>query len=154
MITPCFIEAQLECQRYCSAMVLEHEELTHQIIGVAIEVHRALGPGFLEAIYSQAMGIELVRRDIPFEREVKAPVRYRGVEVGMHRLDLRVAGLIVVELKAVRTIEDVHFAVVRSYLRAVGLRHGLLLNFAKPTLEARRVSARSISQAPPHVLAS
>ena len=123
-------------------MVLEHEELTHEIIRAGIDVHRLLGPGFLEAIYSKAMGIELRRRGLPFEREVKAPIRYRGIEVGRHRLDLLVAGKIVVELKAIRTIEDVHFAVVRSYLRAVGLRHGLLLNFARPTLDARRVSAK------------
>jgi GxxExxY protein len=71
-------------------------------------------------------------------------VRYRGVEVGLHRLDLFVANEIVVELKAVRDITDVHFAVVRSQLRAIGRKHGLILNFAKPTLEARRVLARPI----------
>lgn len=69
------------------------------------------------------------------------PVVYRGVEVGLHRLDLYVGEQIVVELKAVKSITDVHFAVVRSYLRAVGRKHGLILNFAKPTIEVKRVLA-------------
>ena len=75
------------------------------------------------------------------------PILYRGSEVGLHRLDLLLAGLIVVELKAVKTIENVHFAVVRSYLRATGREHGLILNFAKSTLEIKRVIA---SQPPYH----
>src|SRR5215210_7553820 len=95
-------------------MPLEFEALTEQIIGAAIEVHRRLGPGFLESIYEKALIID-----------------YDGEEVGRHRLDLLVEGTIVVELKAVKNFEDVHFAVVRSYLKALGRRHGLLLNFAK-----------------------
>ena len=77
-----------------------------------------------------------------FQRQLTVPVLYQGVEVGLHRLDLYVADLIVVELKVVKELDDVHFAVVRSYLRALGREHGLLLNFAKPTIEARRVIAR------------
>ena len=67
------------------------------------------------------------------------PIVFEGVQVGLHRLDLLVGKLIVVELKAVREMEDVHFAVVRSYLKAFGLKHGLLLNFSKKTLEVKRV---------------
>lgn len=122
-------------------MSLEHEELTGPIIGAAIAVHRELGPGFLEAVYDAALVVELRARRIPFQRQLTIPVLYRGVEVGLHRLDLFVADEIVVELKAVRDIGDVHFAVVRSYLRAVGRKHGLILNFAKPTLEVKRVFA-------------
>ena len=70
------------------------------------------------------------------------PILYHGAPVGTHVLDLFVANRIVVELKAIRSLEDVHFAIVRSYLRAVGQEHGLLLNFAKITLESRRVKAR------------
>lgn len=81
---------------YGSRVILEHEELTHDIIGAAIEVHRSLGPGFLEAIYSQAMGVELRRRGLPFEREIEAPVRYRGIKVGKHRLDLVIAASFIV----------------------------------------------------------
>ena len=74
--------------------------------------------------------------------QVAVPVVYRGVEVGLHRLDLFVFDEIVVELKAVTRLEDAHFVVVRSYLRAVDREHGLLLNFAKPTLEIKRVSTK------------
>ena len=122
-------------------MSLEHEELTGRIIGAAIEVHKALGPGYLESIYENALALELRIDDLPFQRQVTVPVLYRGSEVGLHRLDLFVADLIVVELKAIKAIEDAHFAVARSYLRAVGREHGLILNFAKPTLEVKRVIA-------------
>lgn len=85
--------------------------------------------------------IELQRRAVPFKRETAISVVYEGVEVGAHRLDLFVGGLIVVELKAIKRLEDVHFAVVRSYLRAMGMDHGLLMNFAAPTLQVKRVIA-------------
>ena len=124
-------------------MVLEHEDLTGQIIGAAIEVHRTLGPGFLESIYDNALAIELRHRDVGFSRQLSVPVLYRGAEVGLHRPDMSVADLIVVELKTSRALIDRDFVVVRSYLRAVGREHGLLLNFAKPTLETKRVHAES-----------
>jgi GxxExxY protein len=118
---------------------LEHEELTGQIIGAAIAVHEALGPGFLEAIYEEALVVELRLRGIAFTRQHSAAVVYREVEVGIHRLDLFVENLIVVELKAIKAIDRVHFAVVRSYLRAVGRKHGLILNFALAKLQPKRV---------------
>ena len=124
-------------------MVLEYASLTEQIIGAAIEVHRTLGPGFLEAIYESALSVELRLRRVPFQRQLAVPVVYRSMEVGLHRLDLFVSDEIVVELKAIKSLEDVHFAFVKSYLRAVGRRHGLLLNFAKP--EIKRVSAEASS---------
>jgi GxxExxY protein len=124
-------------------MTLEYEELTGQIIGAAIEVHKELGPGFVESIYENALAVELRRRRISFHRQVSAPVLYKDVEVGLHRLDLLVEAEIVVELKAVRDLTDTHFAFVRSYLHAVNRQHGLILNFAKPTLEIKRVMARS-----------
>ena len=124
-------------------MTLEHEEITGKIIGAAIEVHRTLGPGFVESIYENALLVELRHRGIQFQRQVSVPVLYRDVEVGLHRLDLLVTGIIVVELKAVKAITDAHFAFVRSYLRAIGREHGLILNFAKPTLEIKRVRATS-----------
>lgn len=123
-------------------MALELEGLTERIIGAAIEVHKALGRGFLESIYENAFAVELRAQDIPFRRQVAVPVIYRGVEVGLHRLDLFVFDEIVVELEAVTRLEDVHFVVVRSYLRAADREHGLLLNFAKPTLEIKRVSTK------------
>lgn len=118
---------------------LEHEDLTENIIGSAIEVHRQLGPGFLESIYENALVIELRKRGLKVEQQVELSVLYDGVEVGRHRLDLFVNDTIVVELKAVKDLDDVHFAVVKSYLRASGQKHGLILNFAKVTLEIKRV---------------
>jgi len=132
-------------------MGLKHEELSGSVIDAAIEVHKALGPGFLESVYENALALELAARGIRFERQLTVPILYRGSAVGLHRLDLLVAALIVVELKAVKALEDVHFAVVRSYLRATGREHGLILSFAEPTPEIKRVIA---SQRPYHVFLS
>ncbi|HEX7499034.1 MAG TPA: GxxExxY protein, partial [Polyangia bacterium] len=101
----------------------------------------------MESVYENALALELAARGIGLERQRAVPILYRGSEVGLHRLDLLVAGLIVLELKAVKALEDVHFAVVRSYLRTIGREHGLILDFAKPTLEIKRVIA---SQRPHH----
>ena len=90
---------------------------------------------------NNALAIELRQRDIPFERQLSVPVLYRGAEVGMHRLELFVSNLIVVELKTTKHLSDIDFIVVRSYLRAVDRDHGLLLNFSTPTLEVKRVHA-------------
>jgi GxxExxY protein len=122
-------------------MTLDLEDVTGRIIGAAIEVHRELGPGFLEAVYEAALIVELRLRGIPFVRQQPIPIVYRGVEVGLHRLDLLVDDKIVVELKAVRDLAPEHFAIVRSYLKAASLQHGLILNFSKPTLEIKRVIA-------------
>jgi len=123
-------------------MALEHEELTGEIIGAAIEVHRQLGPGFIESIYENALVYELRKRGLKVEQQREAAIFYDGnVEVGKHRLDLIVESEIVIDLKAISELQDVHFAIVRSQLRAAKRKHGLLLNFAKVTLEAKRVIA-------------
>lgn len=118
---------------------LEHEELTGGIIGAAIEVHRTLGPGFLESIYEKALVIALRKRGFRVEQQVEITVYFDREEVGKHRLDLLVENEIVVDLKAIKDMGDLHFAIVKSQLRAAGRRHGLLLNFSKPTLEMKRV---------------
>src|SRR5882724_8348568 len=115
--------------------MLEHDCLTERIIGAAIQVHRTLGPGFVESIYEAALATELGHRGIAFERQVEVQILYRDKRVGLHRLDLVVSGEIVVELKAVKSLDPVHFIVVRSYLRALRRKHGLLLNFASAPLE-------------------
>ena len=120
-------------------MVLQYEKLTSRVIAAAIEVHRRLGPGFIESIYEHALVVELHKRGLKVEEQVEVPIEYEGVEVGRHRLDLLVEGTIVVELKAIKNLDNIHFAIVKSYLRAIGKEHGLLLNFAKPTLEVKRV---------------
>ena len=119
--------------------ILEHNELTEKIIGCAIEVHKKLGPGFLESIYENAFTLELEKHNLHVERQQEVIVKYDGIEVGRHRLDLIVNDTIVVELKAVKNIEDVHFAIVKSYLKALGKQHGLIINFSKPVVEVKRV---------------
>ena len=118
---------------------LEHEELTERIIGCAIEVHKKLGPGFLESIYENAFIIQLQKQNLQVERQQEVVIKYDGFEVGRHRLDLIVNDTIVVELKAVKNIEDVHFAIVKSYLKVLGKEHGLIINFSKKVLEVKRV---------------
>ncbi len=120
-------------------MALEHEELTERIIGAAIEVHRRLGPGFIESVYEKALIIELSKRGMKVDDQCRIVITYDGQPVGKHRLDLIVEDLIVLELKAVKGLEEIHFAVVRSYLRAADKNHGLLMNFNRPTLEVKRV---------------
>ncbi|MBI1993138.1 MAG: GxxExxY protein [Deltaproteobacteria bacterium] len=121
--------------------MLEHEDLTERIIGAAIDVHRKLGPGFLESIYQAALAIELRKRDLTFQLQVPVPILYDEERIGEHKLDLLVENEIVVELKSVRSFEDIHFRVLKSYLKAAHRKHGLLLNFAATTLQIKRVIA-------------
>ena len=117
----------------------QFESLSNKIIGAAIVVHKELGPGFLEHIYEEALKIELQETGINYESQKEINIEYRKSEIGTHRLDLLVEDSVIVELKAVQELADIHFAQIRSYLKATGLKVGLLLNFAKPTLEIKRV---------------
>lgn len=121
--------------------MLEQEDLTERIIGAAIEVHRQLGPGFIESVYQSALVIELRKRGLAFQIQKPVPILYDGEKIGEHKLDLFVEDQIVVELKSVRTFEDIHFRVLKSYLKAAHRKHGLLLNFAATTLQIKRVMA-------------
>lgn len=118
---------------------LLHSDETDRIIAAGIEVHRALGPGFLEQIYEEALALELKSRDIPFERQKAVRVRYRGQSVGLYRLDFAVNSKVVLEIKAVEVIHEVHLAVTLAYMKATSLPVGLIMNFAEPTLRVRRV---------------
>jgi GxxExxY protein len=111
------------------------DDLAHAVIGAAIEVHRHLGPGFLESIYEEALGVELQDRRIPFERQKEISVLYKDREIGKHRIDLLVGGLLVVELKTVESLAEIHTAQVISYLKAMRLPLGLLINFNVPILK-------------------
>ncbi len=115
------------------------DELTERIIGAAIRVHTELGPGFLESIYEEALAVELRLGGLQFERQKPVPIFYRARPVGEHRVDLFVENSIVMELKATTAFEKIHFAVLRSYLKALGVTHGLLLNFAGTRLTIKRV---------------
>jgi GxxExxY protein len=117
----------------------EFERLSRRIIGAAIKVHKELGPGFFENIYEAARKLEFDENNIQHKSQAEIKIKYLGSIVGAHRLDLVVEKGIVVELKAVKEHADIHYAQVRSYLKASGLRVGLLLNFAKPTLEIKRI---------------
>lgn len=108
----------------------EHtNQLSGRIIGAAIEVHKQLGPGFLESVYEEALVIEFKHRNIPFQQQPDVNVMYRGHKVGQSRLDLLVEDCIIVELKAVEKLHPIHHAQVISYLRAKNLNLGLLINF-------------------------
>ena len=98
--------------------------LTNAVIGAAIEVHRMLGPGFLDSVYEEALCHELTLRRIPFERQASISVTYKGRTVGEGRMDLRVGGQLVVELKSVDTLAPVHTAQLLSYMRAGNIRSG------------------------------
>ena len=120
--------------RLPSPLTPEAELVMAQTIGCAIAVHRTLGPGFLESIYRKAMCIELESRNVAFEEERPVRVNYRGVDIPGQRVDLIVEGLVVVELKSVVRLDEVHKAQIVSYLRTTGLRGGLLINFRVPVL--------------------
>lgn len=119
----------------------ELDRLAHCVIGAALEVHRTLGPGFLEAIYEEALCVELSLRRIPFDRQVPIGVDYKGNLVGQARMDLLVDGRLVVELKAIECIAPIHLAQVLTYLKAARLRLGLLITFKVAVLRTgiRRV---------------
>ena len=109
---------------------MDHEvELTEKIIGCAIEVHRALGPGLLESAYKRALCLELTHHGIGFQREHLIPLQYRGELVGEYQVDLIVEGKVVVEVKSVLHWEPVFEAQILTYLRITGARVGLLMNF-------------------------
>jgi GxxExxY protein len=112
------------------------DELAHAVIGAAIEVHRHLGPGFLENVYEEALCVELSDSRISFERQKEISVLYKDREIGKHRIDLLVGKMLVVELKTVEELAEIHKAQVISYLKATGLRLGLLINFNVPVLKS------------------
>jgi len=117
---------------------LRDSAVTESIIAAAIVVHRELGPGFLETIYKQALAVEFVLSGIQFIRQHPVPLFYRDHQIGEHRLDFLVEGKIIAELKAISQLEDIHFAIGRSYLKAANLQDGLLFNFATAPLTIKR----------------
>jgi GxxExxY protein len=117
---------------------LIHEDVTFEIIGAAMEVHRILGPGFLEAVYQRSMEVELRQRGLEFNCQRRVVLRYKGEALGEHVLDLVVDGKVVVELKAVKEMNDQHRAQLISYLKAAQLPVGLLINFAATQLQYKR----------------
>lgn len=114
-------------------------ELTGKIIGCAMEVHRILGNGFQEVIYQRALAKEMALQALSFSREHEMQIYYKGDEIGTRRVDFFVEKKVMVELKAVVQLEDVHLAQAINYLEAYGLEIGLLINFGNSSLQFKRV---------------
>lgn len=114
-------------------------ELTGKIIGCAMEVHRVLGNGFQEVIYQRALAIELAAQGLHFVREQEMQIFYKGQHIGTRRADFFVEEKVMLELKAVIQLEDVHLAQAINYLEAYGIEVGLLINFGARSLQFKRV---------------
>ena len=116
--------------------VMDGNRITEEIIGAAIEVHRALGPGLLESAYEECLSRELMLRDLPFDRQLVVAVDYKGMTLdGVYRLHLLVAGRVIVEVKATSAISPLHEAQLLTYMKLTGHRLGLIINFNVPLLK-------------------
>jgi len=113
--------------------------ITHKIIGSAMQVHSTLGSGFQELIYQRALAIELAYNGLAFEREKEMPIYYRDEQIGLRRVDFFVEGIVMVELKAVEILLDIHKAQAINYLEAYNVANGLLINFGGLSLDFKRV---------------
>lgn len=120
----------------------EHDPLTQVIIGCAIEVHRHLGPGLLEATYEEALCVELIEAKLAYKRQVRVPVLYKGHLIGEHRPDLVVSDRVLIEVKSVESLHAVHQAQTLAYMRVLRLPVGLLMNFNSAVL---RTSIRRLA---------
>jgi GxxExxY protein len=116
-----------------------YRDLSYQIMGAIFEVHKELGPGFLESVYEKALLLELKNRGMKVDVEKVFDLTYKGEKVGTHRLDLIVEDKIVVELKTVERFAPHHSAQLLSYLKASGHKLGILVNFSRAKVESRRV---------------
>jgi GxxExxY protein len=121
---------------------LLYRDLTHEIIGAAMEVHKELGPGFSEVIYHKALLLEFNLRDIKFETEKKIDVCYKGEIVGDYFIDLLADEKVIIELKAVDLLSRIHEAQLISYLKATNCKIGLLINFGQKSLEYKRIKLK------------
>jgi GxxExxY protein len=116
-----------------------HKDLSYVIVGAAMEVHRTLGPGFLEAVYQAALAHELFLQGLRFEQFKKLPVRYKDILVGDYEADFVVENEVILELKAVSALRPEHEAQAHHYLAATGLRLAILLNFGEDSLKQKRI---------------
>lgn len=119
-------------------------DITHDIIGSAMTVHSTLGNGFQEVIYQRALAIEMTENGLSFEREMEMPIHYREQQIGTRRVDFFVEDCVMVELKAVEKIEDVHKAQAINYLEAYNIANGLLINFGGLSLEFKRLYNKNL----------
>lgn len=124
------------------------DDLTYKIIGCAMKIHNTLGNGFQEVIYQRCLAIELEKQGLGFAREEEMPIFYEDVQVGTRRADFIVEDKVVVELKAILKLEDVHLAQGLNYLQAYKIDKGLLLNFGAKSLEVKRLFRKGNSANP------
>ncbi len=117
----------------------KYSDITRRIIGAAMKVHSTLGNGFQEVIYQRALAIEMEKQGLSYQRELEMPIFYTGQDIGTRRVDFFVEDKIMVELKAVSRLEEVHLAQAINYLEAYNMEIGLLLNFGAKSLEFRRL---------------
>ncbi|MBC8333338.1 MAG: GxxExxY protein [Anaerolineae bacterium] len=115
------------------------KELSYAIVGACMEVHKTLGSAFLEIVYESALALELAHRGIAFERQKRLPVFYLGEQVGEFKADFVIEGNIILELKAVRELNEIHEAQAHNYLAASGLKLAIIINFGSPSLEFKRI---------------
>ena len=118
---------------------MKYKELTYKIIGCAMEVHKHLGNGFQEVIYQRALAIEMTTQGIEYSREHEMQIQYKGHDIGTRRVDFFVEEKIMVEIKALTGLEDVHLAQAMNYVEAYDLEIGLLINFGAKSLQHKRV---------------
>jgi GxxExxY protein len=129
---------------------MKHKDLTYKIIGCAMEVHKHLGNGFQEVVYQRSLAIEFGMQGISFQREFEMPLQYKRYDVGTRRVDFFVEDSIMVEIKALINMEDVHLAQAMNYVQAYNLEIGLLLNFGAKSLQHKRVHNNKILQSVNH----
>jgi GxxExxY protein len=127
---------------------MKHSELTSQIIGCSMAVHRTLGNGFQEVIYQRCLAIEMKKVGIVYQREFEMPIFYRAMQIGTRRVDFLVEGILSVELKAVRELEYSHYAQAINYLEAFNLEVGLLINFGETSLKFKRFTNKKYRPLP------
>ena len=120
-------------------MEYKHQEITQKIIGAAMKVHAVLGNGFQEVLYQRALEIELIDSGLKFNREFSMPVYYKNIQIGERRVDFFVESKIMVEIKALIQLENVHLAQAKNYLEAYNMQVGLLLNFGSISLQFKRL---------------
>jgi GxxExxY protein len=122
-----------------------HSDITEKIIGCAMEVHNVLGNGYQEVIYQRALEIEMASQGLTFSREHEMDIFYKDIKIGNRRVDFFVEDKVMVEIKAVIQLEDVHLAQAINYLEAYGLEVGLLLNFGARSLQFKRVMKKRLN---------
>lgn len=126
-------------------MELPFKELTHRVIGCAMEVHRVLGPGFQEYIYQRAMAIELKAAAVKFQEEYEIPVFYKADKIGLRRVDFFIENTVTVEIKAKSDLDNSHLAQAINYIEASNIATGLLINFGATSLQFKRILNKKLT---------